>query len=60
MGRAIGDSSDIKVDQNLLEGSFASKKGFCQDLEKRGLLRALASGEPEEIGFAFDWYKHSL
>ncbi|KAL3447516.1 hypothetical protein BJX65DRAFT_276901 [Aspergillus insuetus] len=53
MGRAIDDSSD-KLDQHLLEGSFASKKAFCQDLEKWGLLRALASGESEEIGFTFD------
>ncbi|KAL2793548.1 hypothetical protein BJX66DRAFT_351692 [Aspergillus keveii] len=50
MGRAIGDSSD----------TFAYKKGFCQDIEKWGLPRALAPGEHEEIGFTFDWYRHSL
>ncbi|KAJ0417138.1 hypothetical protein BJY00DRAFT_325810 [Aspergillus carlsbadensis] len=58
-GQAIGDIGD-KVDRSLSEGGFTSKKAFCQDLEKRGLLRVLCSGEPEEIGFTFDWYRHSL
>ena len=57
-GRASGDNHD--VDQNCMEEEFLSKKEFCQDLEKRGLLRALSSGEPEQIGFSFDWYRHSL
>jgi hypothetical protein len=57
--RANGDSSD-KVDENLLGEEFLSKKEFCQDLEKRGLLHLLSSGEPEQIGFTFDWYRHSL
>lgn len=58
-GRANGDSGD-KVDQYILEEEFTSKKAFCQDLEQRGLLRVLSSGEPEQIGFTFDWYRHSL
>ncbi|KAJ5198746.1 uncharacterized protein N7498_007863 [Penicillium cinerascens] len=57
--RASGDNRDV-VDQTCLEEEFLLKKEFCQDLEKRGLLDALSSGEPEEIGFTFDWYRHSL
>ncbi|KAJ5907321.1 hypothetical protein N7495_000003 [Penicillium taxi] len=57
-GRASGDNRD--VDQNYMEEDFFSKKEFCQDLEKRGLLHALSTGEPEQIGFSFDWYRHSL
>lgn len=36
-----------------------SKKAFCQDLEKRGLLHLLSSGEPEQLGFTFEWYRYS-
>lgn len=57
-GRASGDNRD--VDQNCMEEDFFSKKEFCQDLEKRGLLHALSSGEPKQIGFSFDWYRYSL
>ncbi|KAJ5169740.1 uncharacterized protein N7500_002523 [Penicillium coprophilum] len=57
-GRASDDNRD--VDQNCMEEDFFSKKEFCQDLEKRALLHALSSGEPEQIGFSFDWYRHSL
>ncbi|EKV13711.1 hypothetical protein PDIG_36220 [Penicillium digitatum PHI26] len=56
--RVCGDHNDV-VDQNCLEKDFLSKKEFCQDLEKRGLLEALTLGEPEEIGFTFDWYRYS-
>lgn len=38
-------------------GGF-SKKAFCEDLVKRGLLDLLSSGEPEHLGFSFDWYRH--
>ncbi|KAB8213467.1 hypothetical protein BDV33DRAFT_210166 [Aspergillus novoparasiticus] len=57
--RASGDNRD-SVDQNYLGEEFISKKEFCRDLEKRGLLRALSSGEPEQLGFTFDWYRHSI
>jgi serine/threonine protein kinase len=57
--RPNGDNRD-DVDQNRLGEEFLSKKKFCQDLEKRGLLHVLSSGEPEQIGFTFDWYRHSL
>jgi hypothetical protein len=56
--RGCGDNNDV-VDQNCLERDFLSKKKFCQDLEKRGLLGVLSLGEPEEIGFTFDWYRYS-
>ena len=36
------------------------RKEFCQDLEKRILPHLLSSGEPEQIGFTFDQYRHSL
>lgn len=42
-----------------LTGGFPSNKAFCQDLEQRGLLDLLTSGEPEELGFTFEWYRHS-
>lgn len=54
-----GDSRD-KLDQDHPAGEFLSKKAFCQDLEQRGLLHLLCSGEPEQLGFTFDWYRHSL
>lgn len=57
--RASGDDRD-SVDQNCLGEEFISKKEFCRDLEKRGLLHALSSGEPEQIGFTFEWYRHSV
>lgn len=57
--RDRGNDCD-RVDENFLREEFISKKEFCQDLEKRGLLHALSSGEPEQIGFTFDWYRHSI
>ncbi|KAK2757375.1 hypothetical protein FQN54_004890 [Arachnomyces sp. PD_36] len=50
-GGATDNSDDILAD-------FSSKKAFCQDLEKRGLLRLFSSGEPEQLGFSFEWYRH--
>lgn len=57
--QANGDSFD-DVDQNLLEEDFLSKMELCRDLERRGVLHLLSSGEPEQIGFTFEWYRHSL
>ena len=48
------------TDQSCVKEASFSEREFCQDLERRGLLRTLSSGEPEKIGFAFDWYRHSL
>jgi hypothetical protein len=53
-----GDSCD-DMDQDHSAEDFSSKKVFCQDLEKRGLLHLLSSGEPEQLGFTFEWYRHS-
>jgi serine/threonine protein kinase len=39
--------------------NFSSKKGFCQSLEKSGLLEALCSGPPKQLGFPFTWYRYS-
>ncbi|KAJ5561649.1 serine/threonine protein kinase [Penicillium sp. DV-2018c] len=33
---------------------LSSKQEFCRDLEKRGLLRLLTSGEPMELGFIME------
>jgi hypothetical protein len=49
-----------EVDKICLGEEFVSNKEFCQDLEKRGFLHVLSSGEPEKIGFTLDWYRHSL
>ena len=56
-----GESDGHRCDmgQNCSLGDFSSKKVFCQNLEKRGLLHMLSSGEPEQLGFTFEWYRHS-
>ncbi|KAL6229105.1 hypothetical protein BDW75DRAFT_235450 [Aspergillus navahoensis] len=64
----LGDWADLflRSTNERLQGrpkrlrGFTSKKAFCQELEKHGLLCVLCSGEPEQIGFTFDWYRHSL
>ncbi|KAJ5243629.1 hypothetical protein N7489_003725 [Penicillium chrysogenum] len=38
---------------------FSLKSIFCQNLEKRGLLHMLSLGEPEQLGFTVEWYRHS-
>ncbi|KAJ6096910.1 hypothetical protein N7486_007656 [Penicillium sp. IBT 16267x] len=53
-------SNDVNGDDNRLGEDYNSRKEFCQDLEKRGLLHELSLGEPEQLGFTFDWYRHSL
>ncbi|KAJ5934934.1 hypothetical protein N7466_004481 [Penicillium verhagenii] len=53
-------SGDNDVDHACLAEDFVSKREFCQSLERRGLLEALSSGEPEDIGFPWDWYRHSI
>jgi len=57
-GRELnGDSCDVDQDHSI-EG-FSLKRAFCQDLEKRGLVQLLSSGEPEQLGFTFEWYRHT-
>lgn len=46
--------------QNRSAEDFSSKRTFCQSLEKRGLLHLLSSGEPEQLGFTTEWYRHSM
>ena len=48
--QAIDDSSD-ELDGNSMGDDLPSKRKFCHNLEKRGLLQFLFSGEPEKIGF---------
>ncbi|PYH92584.1 hypothetical protein BO71DRAFT_431785 [Aspergillus ellipticus CBS 707.79] len=38
---------------------FSSKKATCEDLVSRGLLHLLFSDEPEQLGFQWQWYRHS-
>lgn len=47
------------LDQNYPAEDFSSRKAYCQGLEKRGLLDMLSSGEPEQLGFSLEWYRHS-
>lgn len=56
-GEPNGHGCDM--DQNPSTEDFASRKIFCQSLEARGLLRMLSSGEPEQLGFTFEWYRYS-
>lgn len=57
-----GEPDDYSRDtgQNRSAEDFSSKKTFCQSLEKRGLLHLLSLGEPEELGFTTEWYRHSM
>jgi hypothetical protein len=57
--RSNSDNYD-DVNQNCLGDEFLLKQECCRDLEKRGLLQVLSSGEPEQIGFTLDWYRHTL
>jgi len=55
-----GDSCDnVDEDSSAEFLDFSSIKVFCQDLEKRGLLHLLSSGEPEQLGFPLEWYRHA-
>lgn len=37
-----------------------SKRNYCQDLVNQGLLSLLTSGEPEQLGFPFEWYRNQI
>ncbi|OJJ08860.1 hypothetical protein ASPVEDRAFT_48007 [Aspergillus versicolor CBS 583.65] len=50
---------DYSGNEDHLEEDFSSKRAFCQELEKRGLLSVLSSDEPEHLGFTLEWYRHS-
>lgn len=43
---------------NITE-DFVSKRAVCQDLQRRGLLQVLSTGEPQHLGFSLEWYRHT-
>ncbi|PWY74554.1 hypothetical protein BO94DRAFT_538716 [Aspergillus sclerotioniger CBS 115572] len=53
-GETINDDDYYNVDQNHSGEHFFSKQKFCQDLEKRGLLRLLTLSKPTELGFSME------
>jgi serine/threonine protein kinase len=58
-GRELNTSSCDDLDPDHSTEDFSLKKAFCLDLEKHGLLQLLSSGEPEQLGFTFDLYRHT-
>lgn len=50
---------NVHQDRDPPAKDFSSKRTFCQDLAKRGLLDLLSSGEPEQLGFTLEWYRHT-
>lgn len=53
------DGYSRDMGQNSSAEDFSSKRAFCQNLEKRGLLQMLSSGEPAQLGFTVEWYRYS-
>lgn len=53
------DGSSGGIGPHSLADFFSKKKTLCQNLEKRGLLQMLSRGEPEQLGFSLEWYRHS-
>ncbi|KAJ5587263.1 uncharacterized protein N7459_003028 [Penicillium hispanicum] len=53
------DSYSGGIEQHDSAEDFFQRKTFCQNLEKRGLLHMLSLGEPEQLGFSIEWYRHS-
>ncbi|KAJ5151649.1 hypothetical protein N7492_009944 [Penicillium capsulatum] len=56
--KADGSTSDNQ-NQARLDDEYLSHQEFCKNLERRGLLQVLTSGEPEQLGFPLKWYRHS-
>ncbi|KAJ5689532.1 hypothetical protein N7462_003924 [Penicillium macrosclerotiorum] len=56
----LGGYSYDGIGEHISAEEFSLKKTFCRDLEERGLLSMLSSGEPEELGFKIEWYRHSI
>ena len=50
---------NVSRDQDPLANDFSSKRALCQDLATGGLLDLLSSGEPEQLGFTLEWYRHT-
>lgn len=55
---ASSDTGDNMV-QPQFDEDFLSKREICKELENHGLLEVLSSGEPKQLGFALEWYRHS-
>ena len=53
-GEVINGDDYCKVDHEHFSEHFSSKQEFCQDLEKRGLLRLLTLSKPTELGFSME------
>jgi hypothetical protein len=48
--KSNGQSSGAADKEQTME-EFSSKREFCEDLDRRGLLQLLSSSEPRELGF---------
>lgn len=53
------DGYNRDMGQNRSAEDISAKRVFYQSLEKRGLLHMLSLGEPEQLGFTIEWYRHS-
>jgi hypothetical protein len=53
-----GDAWDNE-DRDHVAEDFSSNRVLCQEVEKRGLLQLLSSGEPEKLGFTLAWYRYA-
>lgn len=54
------DSNSCEVlNQNHSSDDYLSKNAICKELVRCGLLDLLSSGEPEQLGFQVEWYRHS-
>ncbi|KAL4898760.1 protein kinase [Aspergillus ambiguus] len=48
------------VHQDNLTEDLVWKRALCQNLQYRGLLQLLSSGDPEHLGFRLEWYRHTV
>jgi hypothetical protein len=53
----VGPSRDMTWGDPTKE--FLVNKALCESLEKQGLLDLLSTNDPEQLGFACAWYRHS-
>lgn len=49
-----------KVYPHYSREDVSSKKAYCEDLKKRGLLSVLSQSEPEQIGLTLEWYRYTM
>lgn len=57
--REISHRYSRGIGQHDSAEDISLKKRFCQNLDRRGLLRLLSLREPEQLGFRIEWYRHS-